>query len=148
MPILSVFTSLLKGCFFGFYVNGVTLADEEKPPLCKGRWVSAANSEGLSIPQSAPQTALPGPRPLCPLCGHFPRYRGNLPFTQGGLLPRHDINNTAAGHPARGCFSSVRHIGICITVLLTLQMFTLFSCVTAEEQTHKRKLTHPTKHIS
>ena len=27
MPILSVFTSLLKGCFFGFYVNGVTLVD-------------------------------------------------------------------------------------------------------------------------
>ena len=28
--------------------------------------------------------ALPGPRPLCPLCGHFPRYRGNPPFRQGG----------------------------------------------------------------
>ena len=41
------------------------LLPAEKPPLCKGRWVSAANSEGLSIPQSAPQTA---------------------PFTQGGLL--------------------------------------------------------------
>ena len=36
--------------------------------------------------------ALPGPRPFCPLCGHFPRWRGNLPFTQGGLF----------GVPSRG----------------------------------------------
>ena len=27
MPILSVFALLLKSRFFGFYVNGVTLAD-------------------------------------------------------------------------------------------------------------------------
>ena len=30
MPILSVFATLLKSRFFGFYVNGVTLA-EGKP---------------------------------------------------------------------------------------------------------------------
>ena len=29
MPILSVFAPLLKSRFFGFYVNGVTLADGE-----------------------------------------------------------------------------------------------------------------------
>ena len=27
MPILSVFATLLKSRFFGFYVNGVTFAD-------------------------------------------------------------------------------------------------------------------------
>jgi len=30
MPILSVFAPLLKSRFFGFYVNGVTLADGKK----------------------------------------------------------------------------------------------------------------------
>ena len=39
-----------------------------------------------TIPQSAPLTALSGPRPFCPRCGHFPRWRGNPPFTQRGLI--------------------------------------------------------------
>ena len=37
MPILSVFATLLKSRFFGFYVNAVTLADE-KPPSDEGRF--------------------------------------------------------------------------------------------------------------
>ena len=46
MPILSVFALLLKSRFFGFYINGVTLADA-KPPLCKGRWLAEGKTEGL-----------------------------------------------------------------------------------------------------
>ena len=46
MPILSVFAPQLKSCFFGFYVNGVTLASK-KPPLCKGRWRGETATEGL-----------------------------------------------------------------------------------------------------
>ena len=36
MPILSVFALLLKSRFFGFYVNGVTLADGmDFFPVCR-----------------------------------------------------------------------------------------------------------------
>ena len=36
-----------KSSFFGFYVNGVTLADGgEKPPLCKGRWILPQAKDG------------------------------------------------------------------------------------------------------
>ena len=47
--------------------------------LCKTMLPSAKG-----LPPSASLTALPGPRPLCPLCGHFPRYRGNLPLINAG----------------------------------------------------------------
>ena len=56
MPILLVFATLLKSRFFVIYFRGVTLADGRKPPLCKGRWLAEGKTEGLSIPQSAPQT--------------------------------------------------------------------------------------------
>ena len=35
--------------------------------------VKAEGGGAASLPQSASLTALPGPRPFCPLCGHFPR---------------------------------------------------------------------------
>ena len=41
-----------------------------------------------SLPQSAPLTALPGPHPFCPLRGHFPRWRGNPPSSEGALVRR------------------------------------------------------------
>ena len=49
MPILSVFAPLLKSRFFGFYVNGVTLADGmghklQSPPFCAIIW---GESEGI-----------------------------------------------------------------------------------------------------
>jgi len=40
---------LPKSHFFVIYFRGVTLADgiDEKPPLCKGRWLAEGKTEGL-----------------------------------------------------------------------------------------------------
>ena len=80
--------------------------DEEKPPLRKGRcqpnrltegslgsvsivlrWWLLLRSSDPSVKNRRSLTALSGPGPFCPLRGHFPRYRGNLPLTQGSFLP-------------------------------------------------------------
>ena len=60
MPILSVFALLLKSRFFGFYVNGVTLADE-KPPSDEGGGFCEAKDGGREI--SPPVTAYAVPAP-------------------------------------------------------------------------------------
>ena len=79
--------------------------DREKPPLRKGRcqpnrltegslgdvsivlrWWLLLRSSDPSVKDRRSLTALSGPGPFCPLRGHFPRYRGNLPLTQGSFF--------------------------------------------------------------
>ena len=49
IPILSVFAPLLKSRFFGFYVNGITLANREGLPLMREVDFAQQKTEGETL---------------------------------------------------------------------------------------------------
>ena len=113
MPILSVFAPLLKSRFFGFYVNGVTLADKtgQRPyGWLESVWLYIEIGGGICYNTSAKerisydQSVIRLPREDLSQARHTKLYKAIPPFATGlphlyyslttlqnnHILPQHD----------------------------------------------------------